>query len=461
MTRPEQVIPPFGNTLIVGAGPAGIHIAVDAGRGWCGRLGLANRRGAHSDRILCELDRQGYTLSSVVQIQSKSHLSGEVLLDDYYNGFDEIDDKWHTVILCTPSDSYSDVIAALKLENLSQVKRIVLLSPGIGSNLLVQSLVRRSGSDIEVISLSTYYGASRFAFEAGQSTVLRSIVRGLKRKVTAGSNKPGSQTIEDVKRFIESLGIQFESASHPAAAESRSITTYVHPAFFINDFSMNEIFSRTPSRKYMYKLYPEGPITPQAIQSMLLLWKEIGELVTRLHAEPINLLKFLNDDNYPVLEATLSREDIEGFTEADPVKQEYLLYIRYASILIDPFAEPDERGRYPDFSAFPYKQISKDSEGKWIIPRVPYEDYKKIKLVERLGKNLNLSMPQTSAFINKFESKLASFVEEEGMERFRPGLFTDTTESEADLIFGELELFRAAPVTSRANSGTKGEQGSL
>ncbi|EGL17361.1 hypothetical protein HMPREF9413_1172 [Paenibacillus sp. HGF7] len=457
LTSPEQVIPPLGNTLIVGAGPAGIHIAVDVGRGWCGRLGLANRKGAHSTRILCELDRQGYTLSSVVQIQSKRHLTGEVRLDDYYDGFDGIDDKWHTVILCTPSDSYSDVIGALRLENLSQVKRIVLLSPGIGSNLLVQSLVRPSGSDIEILSLSTYYGASRFAFEEGQCTVLRSIVRGLKRKVTVGSSKPDSRAIGDIKRFIESLGIQFESVSHPVAAESRSITTYVHPAFFINEFSMSEIFSRIPSRKYMYKLYPEGPITPQAIQSMLLLWKEIGELVTRLHAEPINLLKFLNDDNYPVHETTLSREDIEGFTRADPIKQEYLLYVRYASILIDPFAEPDEQGKYPDFSAFPYKQISKDSEGKWIIPRVPYEDYKKIKLVERLGKKLNLSMPQTSAFITKFESKLSSFVEEEGIEHFQPDLFTDTTEREADLILSELELSWDAHATRHAELGIKTE----
>ncbi|MFF2155218.1 opine metallophore biosynthesis dehydrogenase [Paenibacillus chitinolyticus] len=457
MTSPEQVVSPLGNTLIVGAGPAGVHIAVDVGRGWCARLGLANRKGAHSTRILNELSVQGYTLSSVIEIQSKRHLTGEVRLDDYYDGFDGIDDRWQTVILCTPSDSYSDVIGALRLENLSQVKRIVLLSPGIGSNLLVQSLVRSVGSDIEIISLSTYYGASRFAFEAGQSTVLRSIVRGLKRKVTAGSSKPDSRTISDIKRFIESLGIQFESVSHPAAAESRSITTYVHPAFFINEFSMSEIFSRTPSRKYMYKLYPEGPITPQAIKSMLLLWKEIGELVTRLHAEPINLLKFLNDDNYPVHETTLSREDIEGFTQADPVKQEYLLYIRYASILIDPFAEPDEQGRYPDFSAFPYKQISKDSEGKWIIPRVPYEDYKKIKLVERLGKKLNLSMPQTSAFIAQFESKLSSFVEEEGMEHFRHDLFTDTTESEADLILSGLELSWAAHATRHADLGIKVE----
>ena len=55
MIEELQHIPTFGNTLIVGAGPAGIHVAVDVSRGWCDQLGLLNRPGVHTDKIKQEL----------------------------------------------------------------------------------------------------------------------------------------------------------------------------------------------------------------------------------------------------------------------------------------------------------------------------------------------------------------------------------------------------------------------
>lgn len=35
---------PFGNVLIVGAGPAAIQVAVDISRGWCDAVGLLKDR---------------------------------------------------------------------------------------------------------------------------------------------------------------------------------------------------------------------------------------------------------------------------------------------------------------------------------------------------------------------------------------------------------------------------------
>ena len=87
--------------------------------------------------------------------------------------------------------------------------------------------------------------------------------------------------------YMSSLGIEAERTSHPIEAESRSITTYVHPPLFLNSFSLQEIFSLTRSSKYMYKLYPEGPITPDAIRSMVRLWKEISSILVKFGAEPV------------------------------------------------------------------------------------------------------------------------------------------------------------------------------
>jgi len=439
MIENMQKSPPFGNTLIVGAGPAGIHVAVDMSRGWSDKLGLLNRPGAHTDRIKQELAQTGNGIALEARVEKFKHLAKSATLTHFYEGFEGIEDIWDTVILCTPSDSYTDLTDALQLDSLKAVKRILLLSPGIGSNLLVQSRLGASAESVEVISLSTYYAATKF--ESADGSILTSSIKGLKRKVYAASSHADSEFVYDVQAFFESIGVRCGVLGHPVEAESRSITTYVHPPFFLSEFSLNEILATTPSKKSMYKLYPEGPITQHAIRAMLNLWKEVSEFVRYFGAEPMNLLQFLNDDNYPVHEVTLSRDDIENFVDFDPIKQEYLLYIRYSSILIDPFSEPDEDGRYFEFSRVPYKQAYPDKDGKWIIPRIPYEDYKRLKLFHGLAQKVNVPMPQTAALIELFETRLAAFIEEKGRDNFHADLLVDNTSAEVETIFHALETY--------------------
>jgi hypothetical protein len=428
--------PPFGHTLIVGAGPAAIHTAVNMSKGWCGRLGLVNRRGSHTDRLMLELEQSNQRLISR-QSEAHTHLSGEARVDHFYAGFDELDDIWQTIILCTPSDSYKDIIHALKLDSLTQVRTIILISPSIGSNLLVSSQLKKAKATIDVISLSTYYAATKF--ESGPNAGMVScFTKALKKRIYAASCRTDSIAVGDVQRFIESLGIQCMVVDSTIEAESRSITTYVHPPLFINDFSLQQIFSSEVSKKSMYKLYPEGPITGHAIRAMVLLWKEISGLIRYFGAEPINLLKFLNDDNYPVHEITLSRGDIESFTRLEPIQQEYLLYIRYSAILIDPFSIPDERGSYFDFSAVPYKQVHQDQQGRWFLPRIPYEDYKRLKLMYGLAQKVDIPMPQTLELIKTYERSLNDFVEKKGREFLDTAIFIDTTDEDVEAIVNEM-----------------------
>ena len=425
----------FGNVLLVGAGPAGIHVAVDVASGWCDLLGLLNREGAHTDQLKKELQQSEGRVSTLARVEACRHLVGEAKLSCFYEGFDAVEDLWDTIILCTPSDSYADVVEALRFDSLHRAKRLVLLSPGIGSNLLVQSRLGSAKERVEVISFSTYYAATKFESDSR----LTPSINGIKRKIYVASNRRDSAFIPQMRLFIESRGVQCGAVDHPIEAESRSITTYVHAPLLLNEFSLHEIFKTTPSKKYIYKLYPEGPITQHVIRVYLQLWKEVSKLVGACGGNPFNLLKFLNDDNYPVHEVTLSREDIETFMEQEDVKQEYLLYIRYSSILIDPFSEPDEQGRYFDFSAFPYKQVYKDKNGKWVIPRIPLEDYKRLKLLHALGERLHVEMPQTAKLIGQFEAKLQAFIEQEGAEQFHAGLLADQAPHDAEIIWNELQ----------------------
>jgi len=433
----QQETAPLGNVLIVGAGPAAIHVAVDLSRGWCRRLGLTNRKGIHSDRLQKELDQYSYQLSTEVLVEHAKHLSATARLDQFYAGFDTIEDDWQTIVLCVPSHSYVEVICELKLNQWLQIERIILISPGIGSNILVQESLGQSRDRVEVISFSTYYAATKFPPAA--STLLKSIVKGLKRKIYIGSSQANSCMLFTLQDYMSSLGIESERTSHPIEAESRNITTYVHPPFFLNSFSLHEIFSLNRSTKYMYRLYPEGPITPDAIRSMVRLWKEISSILVKFGADPVNLLKFMNDDNYPVQEQTLSRSDIEEFVQFEDIHQEYLLYVRYASLLIDPFSIPDEQGQYRPFAAVPYQQVSRDQVGKWVVPRVPYEDYRKLKLLYIVGQAFHLPMLQTKTFILNFETQLGKFMEEQGTEAFLPELVNDSAWDEAEAIIREMQ----------------------
>ncbi|WP_440108814.1 opine metallophore biosynthesis dehydrogenase [Paenibacillus sp. QZ-Y1] len=423
---------PLGNVLIVGAGPAGIHVAVDLSQGWSRRIGLANRKGIHTNRLKNELEHQSFWLRTEVLVERSKHLSAAARLDHFYAGFETIEDDWQTIILCVPSHSYVEVIRELKLANRLQVEQIILISPGIGSNILVQESLGLARDRVEVISFSTYYAATKF--DPGVSNLLKSIVKGMKRKIYIGSSQANSNMLFELQGFMASLGIEAELTSHPIEAESKSITTYVHPPFFLNSFSLNEIFSLTHSTKYMYKLYPEGPITPDAIRSMVRLWKEISSVVVKLGTKPVNLLKFMNDDNYPVQEQTLSRAEIEGFVQLEEIHQEYLLYIRYASLLIDPFSTPSEQGQYRPFAAVPYQQVSLNQERKWVIPRVPYEDYRKLKLMYSVGQALHIQMPQTKTFILTFENQIEEFMEEQETVDFRLDVVNDNALDEAGII---------------------------
>lgn len=403
----------FGNVLIIGAGPAGINIAVNI-KPFTNKLGLFNRKSGHGISLKTELENRNNIIKSLMKNKDDSKVCNEAKIDFFYDDYKEIDDIWDTIVLSIPSDSYLNLLEKLKLKDRKKLKTIILVSPSIGSNLNINKKILDYENDIEVISFSNYYGATKFDNDGKDITI--AFTRALKKKIYVGSNKVTEGKSNVIRDFINSLHIECEVLKSPLEAEIRNITTYVHPPFFLNAVSLSQILGKDKLPKYMYKIYPEGPINRRAIKNMVLLWKEISTVVRTLNKEPINLLKFLNDDNYPVHNETLSRYEIENFSKFDQIKQEYLLYIRYSAILIDPFSEPNEKGRYFDFSAVPYKKIYKDNEGKWVMPRIPLEDYKRLKDIYILGKEIEVDMPITLSLIKVFENNMAEFINENRCE---------------------------------------------
>lgn len=386
----------FGNTLIAGAGPAAIQIAVQLNSGFSKRIGFYNRTGFHADRLREELKQNQYEVSLTVQGSKIKH---RARIDRLIDSTEQIQDEWETLILSTPCHSYGEVMDSLKAAELKRLKTIILISPNIGSNDLVKGHL--NNNRVEVLSMSTYFAATKHTHP---DTVIQAHTKTYKKRIYMASSKEDSEMLALLKQFLEELEVDGIVLDNPVEAECRNITTYVHPPLFMNAFALEEIFQlHNYGKKYMYKLYPEGPITQKTIKTMVGLWKDISRLIESLGAEPINLLKFLNDDNYPVPEVCLSREHIEDFCGFEEIKQEYLLYIRYSSILIDPYSKPDHNGRYFDFSAVPFKKAVNDKEGRWSMPRIPFEDYQKLKVLYGISQRLGLHMPTMKTLIESFK----------------------------------------------------------
>ncbi|MGU3218626.1 opine metallophore biosynthesis dehydrogenase [Staphylococcus aureus] len=68
----------------------------------------------------------------------------------------------------------------------------------------------------------------------------------------------------------------------------------------MNDFSLKAIFEGTDVPVYVYKLFPEGPITMTLIREMRLMWKEMMAILQAFRVPSVNLLQFMVKENYPV-----------------------------------------------------------------------------------------------------------------------------------------------------------------
>ena len=168
---------------------------------------------------------------------------------------------------------------------------------------------------------------------------------------------------------------------------------------------------------------------------MLALSQDYQQLLNRLGIEAINLLRFLNDDNYPVPPRMVSRRWIDQFPQLTPTEQCYALFTRYTALLVDPYSEPDAQGRYYDFSAVRVARVFQDAQGRWRLPRVPQEDVRKLRVLVLLAQRLDVEMPAAQRLLARFQQALQRFVTRTGAEHCHRSLLDDTCDEQADIIY--------------------------
>ncbi|MFI2948281.1 opine metallophore biosynthesis dehydrogenase [Serratia nematodiphila] len=422
-------------TLILGAGPAAIQLAADIKAAANARIGLYNRPSEKGRRLKQHLAHTPSLWLTGAGKAQRTQDDAQVTIDRYCDDLSLVGGDWRRLILAVPADQYHDVLQQVPWAALPQLRSLILLSPSIGSGLMAQSLLQDAGqSHVEVISLSSYYADTKYQ-NADQP--YRAYTKAFKQRIyLAGAGaRSDCAELDWLCSLLARHGIDAQRGDSLLAAERFSITNYVHPPLALADTTLQAIFQPQGPIQYLYKTHPEGPICPEAIADMLALSQDYQQLLNRLGIEAINLLRFLNDDNYPVPPRMVSRRWIDQFPQLAPTEQCYALFTRYTALLVDPYSEPDAQGRYYDFSAVRVARVFQDAQGRWRLPRVPQEDVCKLRVLVLLAQRLDVEMPAAQRLLARFQQALQRFVTRIGAEHCHPSLLDDTCDEQADIIY--------------------------
>ena len=390
----------MSNILIIGSGPVAIQLAQLCNRVSKNHIDMVGRASTSKKSLdVYQSYQQAGTFTVTTQNDTHHQFAGQFQIRHFYQDIQQIDESYDTIILACTADAYRPMLQQLALTILQHVKHMILVSPTFGSHMMIEQLLADINTDVEVISFSTYLGDTRVVDTSQPHRVLTTAV---KSKLFVGSNKPSSQLIPQLQTWFESLHIQLAVMDTPLHAEIHNSSLYVHPPLFMNDFALKAIFEGIDVPVYVYKLFPEGPITMILIREMRQMWQEMMTILQKLSVPSVNLLKFMVKENYPVRSETISESDIHQFEELPAIHQEYLLYVRYTAILIDPFSKPDKDGRYFDFSAVPFKPLYQNEQGVVHIPRMPSEDYYRTTVIQAIGKALGVSTPMIDTLLHRY-----------------------------------------------------------
>ncbi|MGO2596205.1 MAG: opine metallophore biosynthesis dehydrogenase [Glutamicibacter arilaitensis] len=420
----------LGNILIAGTGPVAVQSAVLLGT-LPGELGIAGRGSQRANAFFDALDATAGTAQSTVQNPAHGALAGTVRFAHRYRGYQQVAGRWDTLVLAVTADAYLAVLRELAPEVLVSLRRVVLLSPTLGSAALVREFAGGQAADLEIISFSSYLGDTRPLEGTGGALVLSA---GVKARIYAGSTHGHTPALQALCAIHAEAGTQVQLMDQPLEAEARNMSLYVHPALFFNEVALRAVFAPAPPIQYVYKLYPEGPVTPALIHELAQTWRELTAITTALGGKGVNLLAFMLQDGYPLHPQSISPAQAASFEQLPPIEQEYLLYVRYASLLIDPFSQPDGQGRYFDFSAIAFRPVFTNELGQWDVPRMPMEDYYRTKIIAGLARKLAVPCPMIDSLLAAYETALEQAAHELAGQRRAPAFAVQDFAADLDMI---------------------------
>ncbi|HHX8329255.1 TPA: opine metallophore biosynthesis dehydrogenase [Vibrio alginolyticus] len=390
----------LGMTLVVGSGPFGIQTSRIIAP-LCQKIALIGKSSHHWERNRRLIRQQGYITSCEVSKAQSAPLVGFVRFDELYTNLSPLPSSWDTLVLALPAHISFDVLASFSEHCLKNLKQIILMSSMLGGCLILKGILKKKGISPNIIFFSSYFATSHFSFNPTAQYPLTVTTKVVKKRVYMYVAELNNVLSKALSNALEKVGVQVILFDNPFSVEGRNIAAYVRPAFLINTFSLDHIMSNEDDIKHMYKLYPEGPITMELIRDLLIHWKSISLLLKHYSAEPINLLQLLNDENLPVHEAVIPKDKIDSFNELNEMEQEYLLYVRFSTILLDP--DTFSKSNNKEILANPYLK-GKVKKGRLQLPKTPLEDLQTLYWLNHLVQQSSLISSITFQSIEVFES---------------------------------------------------------
>ncbi len=379
----------FGRVLLVGAGPVAAVTGLALRRQGVETVEMVTRPSPSGQELAQQLNRGGLRCRAA---HPGLGLQGEFCPDALYLDYAKMSGSFDTVFLALPAHAYQEAVEALvKVGVIKPNTLVVLCSAGLGSGKRLERWFEQTVGAITVASFSNFFAAAKSL--GGPTDV---VIKAVKKKVTVGGREKEARQL--LRQMLEPMGVQVEGVESTLTAESRNITLYVHPPLCINRYALERVFSAAKTPRFLYKIFPEGPITLQTMETMASLFIEVSTVLEKVGVPPFELLPFLNNENYPVPEDYLPASTIEGYSEASLREKAMLLFIRYAGLLVDPHSEPDDDGRFFDFSAVVLPQGSPSAP-----PRIPTEDYFSLLVVEGLAQRLQQPVPTLNRLTRLFE----------------------------------------------------------
>ncbi|PCT85512.1 hypothetical protein A7O96_15810, partial [Listeria monocytogenes] len=172
--------------LIIGTGPVAIqlanlcHLTTDKQINMVGRASTSLK----SKKLFQAYQHDNY-FEVTTQNDAHKQMAGRFQINHLYADIQDVEGIYDTIIMACTADAYHSTLAQLSTATLEKVKRILLVSPTFGSQMIVEQYMADFNKDIEVISFSTYLGDTRLYDVAQPNHVVTTAV---KSKLYIGSN---------------------------------------------------------------------------------------------------------------------------------------------------------------------------------------------------------------------------------------------------------------------------------
>jgi hypothetical protein len=331
-------------------------------------------------------------------IEASGKLKGTAQIDEFLYGQEELSslsNKYKYIWLCIPNLYYSGAIKSLIEANLIEEDiTIIGISTRLGSGHEITSKLNslNINKKVNVISLSTYFGASKPL----ENTRLGIWTRALKERVYAGSNN-GVEKADFLVDGLKKIGVEIIKMENTLSAEAYNANIFIHAQLTLTNSVLDDIFLKTNSREYMYREEPEGTISLETCEQVVLAAEEINKILEKLDVVQINLANLLYKDLYPVPD--YPKEKIENYLNS--AQEEKIKIVK--DWFLGRQKDPDTNE--PHLEAVKLQKIVKE-DNMTIIPRIPAEDFVCIVLLDELSNLLNIDSKTLSKMRKIFELKL-------------------------------------------------------